>query len=67
MKKPPFDLKAGQLWEGRYRKNSQPTQRSIVAVDELGVLWSKADRYEFNSTRNSTLANFEKWAERLLP
>jgi len=62
VKKPPLELKAGQLWEGRYLKNSQPTQRSIIAVDEAKVLW-ESDRYVMNSSR---LADFAKWAERKL-
>ena len=62
MKKPPLDLKAGQLWEGAFRDGPR-RQRRIIAVDSRSVLWNNPGSY----ARNSTLANFEKWAERLLP
>ena len=62
MKKPPLDLKPGQVWEGALR-NGPRTRRRIIAVDDRSVLWNNPGSYARNSTREA----FEKWAERLLP
>lgn len=65
MKKPPLDLKAGQVWEGSLPATVRNTRRHIAAADKTGVLWCRPDEPipAFFSTR----AAFEKWAERLLP
>jgi hypothetical protein len=63
MKKPPLDLKPGQVWEGSHSKQIPLTFRRIIAVDDRSVLWNNPGSY----ARNSTRAAFTKWAERLLP
>jgi hypothetical protein len=62
MKKPPLDLKPGQVWVG-HQRNGWRTRRHIIAVDDRSVLWNNPG----SSARNSTRAAFANWAERLLP
>ncbi len=62
MKKPPLDLKPGQVWEG-YHSNGWTTRRRIIAVDDLAVLWNNPG----SAARRSSRTNFAKWAERMLP
>jgi hypothetical protein len=64
MKKPPLDLKAGQLWEGSLPATVRNTRRRIAVADTTGVLWYRPGN---SATHYSTRANFAKWAERMLP
>jgi hypothetical protein len=64
MKKPPLDLKPGQVWVG-YQRNGWRTRRHIAASDKTGVLWYRPGSPSV--TYYSTCANFANWAERLLP
>jgi hypothetical protein len=64
MKKPPLDLKAGQLWEGALR-NGPRTRRRIAVADKTGVLWYRPGQPI--ATHYSKREAFAKWAERMLP
>jgi hypothetical protein len=64
MKKPPLDLKAGQVWEGSLPATGCNTRRRIAVADRIGVLWYRPGK---SATYYCTRDAFEKWAERLLP
>jgi hypothetical protein len=66
MKKPPLDLKAGQVWEGAFR-NCPRRQRRIIAVDDTGVLWEKMTKKPLRRMYFSSHETFTLWAERMLP
>jgi hypothetical protein len=66
MKKPPLDLKAGQVWEGAFR-NGPRRQRRIIAVDDTGVLWEKMTKKPLRRMYFSSHETFTLWAERMLP
>jgi hypothetical protein len=65
MKKPPLDLKAGQVWEGSLPATVRNTRRRIAVADKTGVLWYRPGQPI--ATYYSKREAFEKWAERLLP
>jgi hypothetical protein len=66
MKKPPPDIKAGQVWEGSFR-NGPLRQRRLIAVDDTGVLWEKMTKEPLQRMYFSSHETFTLWAERLLP